>query len=98
MRPIHRQALTQAAPKKLVNRDAQRLRFDIQTSIFNRSDCLRDHASRGRPGQRVEHCADPRNCTWIRTDQACSKLANNSRETRNSAALAELRPTDQTVV
>jgi hypothetical protein len=95
VRPVERDSRAVWAAEERIDRHAQRLRLEIQTSVLDGADRLMRHAAGRQPRDRMEHGAERADAQWVLADDARREAADDLRRTAGAEAVIELRPADE---
>jgi hypothetical protein len=99
MRPIDRQTVAQRAAEQFVDRDAERLRLDVDQRILDRRDRHLIDAARRLPRRRIEQSRDRFDRARVAADQkALGETLNDAGQPLRAITLHVFRPPGDALV
>ena len=98
MRPVERDALAERTAEQRIDRNAQRLRLDVEAGILDHRDGLRVQPAMGHARHRVQRRADASDLARVHADHDVGKLAQQRRQPAGAIAFVVFGPADEAVV
>ena len=98
MRPVDANAVAYLAAEQFVAGHAEMLGLGVEQGVFDRAQCLRNHAAGRRPRRREQLRIDPLVLKHVLPDHAHRKALDRGANAGRAETLVEFAPADDAVV
>src|SRR4051794_2437771 len=98
MRPVERNASAERPAEQSVDRNAERLGFDVEAGVLDDRNRLRVEPAVRQPRHGVQRRAVAADLSWVHADYDVGEFADKTGKAAGAIAFVVLGPADETLV